>query len=85
MANDAEKWADPRDQCIHCGLSDFGVEFGPRTFIACPCCRDRGTHKACEEAIRGQELSEEIIDNLHWFCSLVSLHQARTCALRQCC
>ena len=67
----APDWAIAKEDCIYCGLDDYGLVFGPRTFIACPCCRAQGTHKACEEGHRGVELSEEAIDNLNWYCSSV--------------
>ena len=73
MASPAEHWAIAKDDCVYCGLSDFDVEIGPRSFIPCPCCRVRGTHKACEEAARGAQLSEQSLDNLNWFCSPVSI------------
>lgn len=47
-------WADLNSRCIHCGQDDFlAGGFGPRTFIECSCCADRGTHVDCEERCNG--------------------------------
>ncbi|KAK9856855.1 hypothetical protein WJX84_001296 [Apatococcus fuscideae] len=65
--------------CVHCRLSDFQQNFGPRTFVCCTCCQDRGTHKECEEKRSGRPISEDFLA-ADWFCSKVhhGLHQARS-------
>ena len=46
-------WAAEENCCIHCKHGDIQQGFGPRTFILCACCQDRGSHVECEEKVTG--------------------------------
>lgn len=41
---------------MHCRNSDVQQGFGPRTFLLCACCQDRGSHVDCEEKATGTAL-----------------------------
>ena len=45
----ASCWTTEENCCIHCKDADVQQGFGPRTFILCACCQDRGSHVECEE------------------------------------
>ena len=46
-------WAAEENCCIYCKQCDIQQGFGPRTFILCACCQDRGSHVECEEKASG--------------------------------
>ena len=46
-------WAAEEKCCVHCNKGDIQQGFGPRTFILCACCQDRGSHVECEEKATG--------------------------------
>lgn len=46
-------WAAEENCCVHCKHGDIQQGFGPRTFILCACCQDRGSHVECEEKATG--------------------------------
>ena len=50
-------WAAEENCCVHCKHGDIQQGFGPRTFILCACCQDRGSHVECEEKATGIWLS----------------------------
>ncbi len=50
----ASSWAAEENCCIHCKQCDIQQGFGPRTFILCACCQDRGSHVECEEKASGK-------------------------------
>ncbi|KAL0052496.1 hypothetical protein WJX82_003084 [Trebouxia sp. C0006] len=63
-------WAAEENCCVHCKHGDIQQGFGPRTFILCVCCQDRGSHVECEEKATGLPVSPQALEaGNDWFCS----------------